>query len=166
MVRSQKASSIDGFESSECNGQEYPSNSNFETSLKYAIAKLLILTPGTQDFNKYESSPDGAFYGHAVCHYQSNHIDCINCLYGAAIRLLELCPRQIGDTRILLMVPFMVMRFATTNRRLQIASLAFMLPQIACLSFVLDELEVGFCLGLELFVIQGMKLTRLLTRSK
>nr|GLL28970.1 hypothetical protein CDL15_Pgr018483 [Ipomoea trifida] len=96
LVRSQKASSIDGFESSECNGQEYPSNSNFETSLKYAIAKLLILTPGTQNFNKYESSPDGAFYGHAVCHYQSNHIDCINCLYGAAIRLLELCPRQVG----------------------------------------------------------------------
>nr|GLL28972.1 hypothetical protein Csa_6G409950 [Ipomoea trifida] len=96
LVISQKASSVNGFESFVCNGQEYPSNSNFETSLNYVLAKLQLLTPGTQNFNRYENSPDGAVYGHAVCHYQATPTDCITCLHGAADRLLEACPKRIG----------------------------------------------------------------------
>nr|GMD03124.1 antifungal protein ginkbilobin-like protein [Ipomoea batatas]GME14924.1 antifungal protein ginkbilobin-like protein [Ipomoea batatas] len=96
LVISQKASSVNGFESFVCNGQEYPSNSNFETSLNYVLAKLQLLTPGTQNFNRYENSPDGVVYGHAVCHYQSTPTDCITCLHGAADRLLEACPKRIG----------------------------------------------------------------------
>nr|GMD06723.1 antifungal protein ginkbilobin-2 [Ipomoea batatas]GME14923.1 antifungal protein ginkbilobin-2 [Ipomoea batatas] len=95
LVRSQKAS-IDGFEASQCNGQEYPSNGNFETSLTNVLAKLQVLTPGTQNFNRYENSPDGAVYGHAVCNDQSTATDCLACLHAAADRLLELCPRRIG----------------------------------------------------------------------